>query len=228
MSSATVGSSESGGLSVNKAWLPETLPFYSLPTEYMERSWWQPGWLPQQLFERLRHNRRSHWHLSKFIVKQLGLTEDSLSGWEPAHIRLAVTPANRLDRLVSLAGITLLSTAIAGVLRSRDRNRVTSQIGERDYQFAVKRGRFLLQQARLANAAEEVGTPLPHAVDEETRRLGIASLAAALQSAPESLIRRTQLKFTKASVEAHWQPLLPMPDEFLRLFRLLETQEPAA
>ena len=221
-------SGEMGGVSVNGALLPETLAFYALPAQYMDTSWWQANWLPGELFERLRHNPRSQQRLSLFLTRQFGLTGDSPFRWAPAHAKLAVIPAHRLGRLVSLAGITLLSTAIAGVLRSRDRNRITAQIGERDYRFAVRRGRFLLQQARLAQAAEAFGAPLPDAVDRESGRLGIASLATALQSAPESLVRRTQLKFPKASVEAHWQPLIAKPDGFLRLFRLLDAQEPGA
>ncbi|MDE0365548.1 MAG: SctK family type III secretion system sorting platform protein [Gammaproteobacteria bacterium] len=220
-------SSATDGLNVNRPLLAETLLFYSLPAQYMDASWWRPQWLPAALFERLRQNRRSQRHLSNFLVSHLGLGDDPLSGWEPARFKLAATPVQRLDRLVTLAGITLLSTAIAGVLRSRDRNRVTAQIGEQDYRFAVRRGRFLLQQSKLAQSALDVGAPLPDPVDRESRRLGMASLATALQNAPASLVRRTQLKFPRTAVEAHWQPLIPESQAFLRLFRLLDAQEPA-
>ena len=208
--------------------LPETLAFHALPAQYMDASWWQSEWLPEPLFERLRRNRRSCRHLSSFLVGRLCLADDSPSGWEPAHVRLAAAPAQRLDRLASLAGITLLSAVIAGVLRSRDRHRIISQIGERDYQFAIRRGRFLLQQSRLAKAGLEVGGTVPDPLDRECRRLGIASLAAALQQASDSLVRRAQLKLPKAAVAAHWQPLGPAAPAFLRLFRLLDAQEPAA
>ena len=229
MSGGNGSSNGSGASSLEAApLLPEALRFHSLPTEYMDASWWQPEWLPAALFERLRQNRRSHRHLSNFLVSHLGLGDDPLSGWEPAQFRLAVTPAQRLDRLATLAGVTLLSTAIAEVLRSRDRIRVIAQIGERDYRFALKRGRFLLQQSRLAQSALDTGAPLPDPVDRECRRLGMASLATALQSAPQSLLRRAQLKFPKPVVEAHWQPLVPESQAFLRLFRLLDAQEEAA
>ena len=229
MGGANGSSNGNGGSSLEAAsLLPEALRFHSLPAEYMDASWWQPQWLPAALFERLRQNRRSRRHLSNFLVSHLGLGDDPLSGWEPARFKLAATPAQRLDRLVTLAGITLLSTAIAGVLRNRDRNRVTAQIGEQDYRFAVRRGQFLLQQSRLAKSALDVGSPLPDPVDRESRRLGMASLATALQNAPESLIRRAQLKFPRTAVEAHWQPLIPKSQAYLRLFRLLDVQEQPA
>ena len=228
MSDGNGSSKGNGGSSLEAPLLPEALLFHSLPTEYMDASWWQPEWLSAALFERLRQKRRSHRHLSRFLVRRLGLGDELPSGWKPAHFGLAVTPARRLDRLVTLAGITLLSTAIVGVLRSRDRNRVIARIGEQDYGFALRRGRFLLQQSRLANSALDVGAPMPDAVDQESRRLGMASLASALQNAPETLVRRTQLKFSRTAVEAHWQPLIPESQSFLRLFRLLDAQEPAA
>lgn len=224
-------SSETGGLSGNviagfdRALLPETLRFHALPSKYMDASWWQRGWLPVELFERLRRNRRSHLHLSRFLVRQFGLTEGSPPSWQPDQAGLAVTPAERLDRLVSLAGVTLLSTAIAGVLRSRDRNRIIAQIGEPDYRFAVRRGRLLLQQARLAQAGLDAAATVPDPADRESRRLGMAGLATALQDAPESLVRRVQLKLPKTEVEAHWQPLAPAAPAFLRLFRLIDGQD---
>ena len=228
MNGANGSLSEGGDSTVGNPLPLEALRFHWLPAEYMHSSWWRPGWLPEELFERLRRNRRSLPHLSRFLARELRLAGDLPSAWEAAHLSLAVTSAGRLGRLAALAGITLASPAIAGVLRSRDRSRIVSEIGERDYRFAVKRGRFLLQRARLAQAAEGFGTTLPETMGEESRRLGIASLATALQNAQEPLIRRIQLKLPKGLVESHWQPLMPTSEGFLRLFQLLDAQEPPA
>lgn len=204
--------------------LPELLESHALPTRYMDPTWWQPDWLPEQLFERLNRNPRGQRHLSRFFLKHAESPDYSLFRGEPAHVDLALIPRQRLNRLIFLAGVTLLSPAIAQVLRGQDRSRIRDRLGESDYQFAIRRGRFLLQQARLRDRIEDIGQSDLSEADDQCRRLGIGSLAAALKDAPQPLIHRTRLKLPRNLAERYWQPLGSPSDAFTRLFRLLGRQ----
>ncbi len=202
------------------------LAFHFLPTRYMDSTWWQSEGLPDELLQRLRQTPRSHRHLSRFFLKQAGRSDHLMLAPELPEARLALAPAPRLTQLAFLAGVTLLSTAITRVLRGRDRSRIKTAIGDTSYEFAIKSGRFVLQQARLTEAIPGVGLSDFSLVDEECRRLGVGSLATALQDAPMPWVRRTQLKLNRSVVERHWRALLPRSDECLRLFALLDRQVP--
>ena len=204
--------------------LPELLELHALPTRYMDPTWWQPDWLPEQLFERLKCNPRSHRHLSRFFLKHTEPSHNSPFRGEPAHADLALIPRQRLNRLTFLAGVTLLSPTIARVLRRQDRSRIRDSIGESDYDFAIRRGRFLLQQARLSDRIEDNALTDLSEVDDQCRRLGVGSLAAALQEAPQALVHRTRLKLPRKLAERHWQPLGTPSQAFARLFGLLDRQ----
>ena len=165
--------------------------------------------------------------MSRFLIRALHLGDvGPLEAGSP-EAALALAPAPRLDRLASLAGITLLSGTIARILRGADRKLVKEAIGEDGYEFAIRRGRLLLHQARLNDQPDPPLTDLA-ATAEVCRRLGIGSVATALQSAPAGLARRVQLKLPKESVERFWAPLAPRPEPFRRLLRLLDRQEPVS
>ena len=200
----------------------EMLAFHFLPTRHMHPSWWMMSELPEGLFERLAGDRRSHRHLSRRLFRESGLEPLPQLDLSPDAIRLAVMDGQRLCRLLTLAGITLLSPAIAGVLRREERQRIKNGIGADDFQFAVKRGRFLLQQSHLGNLLPAVPPGDPGTVGERCHGLGMGALAAALSDTPDGLVRRMQMKFPKASVERHWRPVAAKPSEFRRLFTLLD------
>ena len=207
--------------------LAEMLGFHFLPTRYMDSTWWESDGLPDELFQRLRQSPRSHRHLSRFFLKRAGPVDSLIVDLGSAEARLALLSAPRLTQLARLAGVTLLSTTIARVLRGSDRSRIKAGIGTASYEFAIRSGRFVLQQARLKEAIPGVSLTDYGMVDEECRRLGVGSLATALQDAPLPWVRRAQLKLPRSLAERHWQALLPRPDEFLRLFELLNRQIPA-
>ena len=203
------------------------LVFHFQPTRYMDPTWWDRGGLPDALLERLRQSPRSHRHLSRFFLKRTGPLDSLVVDPESAEARLVLLPAPRLVQLAFMAGVTLLSTSIAKVLRGQDLRRIKAGIGDASYEFAVRSGRFLLQQARLTEAVSGIGLADVGVVDEECRRLGVRSLATALQDAPRSWVPRVQLKLPKSLAERHWQAFLPRSNEFLRLFALLNRQIPA-
>ena len=203
------------------------LAFLFLPTRYMDLTWWVSDELPDGLFERLRQNPRAHRHLSRFYLKRAGPADVPVVDPGSVAARIALLPAPRLTRLAFLAGVTLLSTPISRVLRGPDRSRIKAGIGGESYEFAIRSGRFVLQQARLKESIPGVGLTDFDSVDETCRRLGVASLATALQDAPTPWALRTQLKLERRLAERHWQTLLPRPDGFLRLFELLDRQFPA-
>ena len=207
--------------------MAEVLAFHFLPTRYMDSTWWEPDWVPDELFQRLRQSSRAHRHLSRFFLKQAGLADGPLVDPGSAEARLALLPGPRLTRLAFLAGVTLLSSTIARVLRAQDRSRIKAGIGDASYEFAIKSGRLVLQQARLKEAVPGIGLSDFSSVGEDCRRIGVGSLATALQDAPTPWVRRVQLKLPRSLAERHWQALLPRPDKFLRLFELLNRQIPA-
>ena len=204
------------------------LAFHFLPTRYMDSTWWESDGLPDELFPHLRRNPRSHRHLSRFFLKRGGPADRPVVDPGSAGAGLVLLSGSRLTRLAFLAGLTVLSPAIARVLRGRDRSRIKAAIGDASYEFAVRSGRLVLQQARLKEAVSGVGLSDFGLVDEQCRRLGVGALAAALRDAPAPWVRRVRLKLPRSLAERYWQALLPRPDEFLRLFELLNRQLPAA
>ena len=199
------------------------MAFLFLPTRYMDPSWWNFHGLPTCLHRRLLADPRSHRHLSRRVLREMGL-DCSCPELSPAVTRLALMDEKRLDRLLVLAGLTLLSPSISSVLRRDERQRIKSGVGADGYEFSVRRGRFLLQQSRLGDVLP-AGSPADFdAVTDRCRGLGMGALAAALRDAPATLVRRMQLKFPKASVERHWRPLAAKPSEFMTLFTLLDRQ----
>ena len=207
--------------------LAAMLAFHFLPTRYMDSTWWECDELPRELFARLCQDSRSHRHLSRFFLRRAGLADHLTPALGSPEAGLALLPAPRLTRLAFLAGVTLLSPSIARVLRGRDRSRIKAAIGDASYEFAIKSGRFVLQQARLKEAIPGVGLSDFSSVDEECRRLGVGGLATALQNAPMPWVHRMQLKLPRSLAERHWRALLPQSDEFLRLFELLDRRIPA-
>lgn len=203
------------------------LAFHFLPTRYMDSTWWESDGSLDELYQRLRQNPRSHRHLSRYFLKHADLIDSPVVAPGSPEARLALLPAAQLMQLAFLAGVTLLSTTIARVLRGQDRSRIKGAIGDGSYEFAIKSGRFVLQQAGLKEAIPGVGLSDFASVDEECRRLGVGSLATALQDAPMPWVRRTQLKLPRSLAERHWQAILPRSDEFLRLFELLHRRIPA-
>lgn len=200
------------------------LAFHFLPTRYVHPSWWSSDWMPENLFERLGRNPRCHTHLSRFFLKQTGLDSAPQFDVSPPAETLSLTPGRELHRLVYLAGITLLSPAIAGVLRGAERRSIKNAIGARHYEFALKRGRFLLQQGRMRHVV-----PTGHLTDASTlaadcRALGLRALASAFEKTPTDVIRRVQFKFSKVLVDRHWRPLEAEPSSALQLFLLLDRQ----
>lgn len=204
----------------------EVLAFHFLPTRYMDPSWWQPPALPEPLLERLGNDPRCHRHLSRHLLEECGLDGSPDYDLPPAAVRLALMDRQRLDRLLLLAGLTLLSPSVACVLRRGERLRIKDSIGAGDYEFAVRRGRFLLQQSRLEGVLPTASPGDPGTLGRRCRRLGMGALAAALCDRPDSLIRRMQMRFPKAAVECHWRPLAAKPTEFMRLFALLDRRAP--
>ena len=204
------------------------IAFLFQPTRYMDPSWWDSYELPEGLCTRLVTDPRSHRHLSRRVHRELGL--GCLASLEQPleAFRIVLMDEQRLDRLLVLAGLTLISPTISGVLHRRERRRIKSGVGADGYEFAVRRGRFLLQRSRLGDVVPvelplDFDMPLPRC-----RGLGMSALAAALSDAPTELVRRLQLKFPRTSVERHWQPLAAKPVEFMRLFTLLDRQADVA
>ena len=214
-------------MQISPSAMAEMLAFHFLPTRYMDSTWWESDGLPDEVFQRLRQNPRSHRHLSRFFLKRTGPADSLVVDPGSAEARLVLLSGSRLMRLAFLAGVTLLSPTIAGVLRGRDRSRIKAAIGDASYEFAIKRGRFVLQQAHLRKAVPGIGLSDFGSVDAKCRRLGAGSLATALQDAPMPWVRRVQLKLPRSLAERHWHALFPRSGEFLRLFELLNRQFPA-
>lgn len=201
-----------------------TLAFALLPASYADPTWWNPQWLPMELFERLRENPRSTRHLSVFLLRQAGLAAACTPRRDSAETRIALTPPDELNRSVFLAGLTLLSPMIARVLRGRDRSAIKAAIGQTDYEFATKRGRLLLQQARLTEEVQPSSVEGFGGLAQECRGLGVGALATALKNAPDPVARRTQFKLPKRLVDESWRHLSEQHDAFLKLFELLRPQ----
>ena len=199
--------------------------FVGHPAAYMHASWWCDDWLPGGVFERLRRNPRSLARLSRFLIRTHSLDDVGPVAAGSLEATLVLAPAPRLDRLAALAGVTLLSGSIARILRGADRRVVQQAIGPDDYDFAIRRGRLLLHQARLDDRPDPALSDLA-ATAEDCERLGVGSLATALKSAPRGLTRRVQLKLPRESVERFWAPLASHADPFRRLLGLLDRQGP--
>jgi len=200
------------------------LAFVLLPASYADPTWWDPRWLPTELFERLRPNPRSCRRLSAFLIRQAGLTAACLLEPDTPETRIALTPPAELDRSVFLAGLTLLSPIIARVLLGADRSKIKAAIGPGDYEFAIRRGRLLLQQARLNKVLPQASVADFAVLEKQCWALGTAALATALKNAPHPVVRRTQFKLRKGLVDGSWQPVAEQHDPFVKLFELLRPQ----
>ena len=200
------------------------LAFALLPASYADPSWWNPLWLPTELFERLRQNPRSSRRLSAFLMRQAGLTAACPLEPGSAETRVALTPSGALNRGVFLAGLTLLSPIIARVLRGTERSKIKAAIGQHDYDFAIRRGRLLIQQARLSEAVPPASDAAFETLESQCRSIGVGALATALKNAPHPVTRRTQFKLPKELVDDSWQPVAERHDPFLKLFQLLRPQ----
>ena len=200
------------------------LAFALLPASYADPTWWDPLWLPTELFERLRPNPRSCRRLSAFLIRQAGLTAACPLVPDTPETRIALTPSAELDRSVFLAGLTLLSPIIARVLRGADRSKIKAAIGLGDYEFAIRRGRLLLQQARLNKALPQVSVADFDGLEKQCWALGTAALATALKNTPHPVVRRTQFKIRKGLVDESWRPVAEQHDPFVKLFELLRPQ----
>jgi len=186
--------------------LSEVLAFAWSPATYMDPSWWREDWLAPTLFERLLENPRSRRHLSKFLLRTLALADVGTIGPDSPEMDLAMVDGRRLQRLVVLAGVTLLSGTIARVLRGADRRRIKDALGDADYEFAVRRGRLLLQQARVRGDLPGLDLPDCGLAEEAMRRCGVGSLATALQDAPAALVRRSSSSCRARSSSATGSP----------------------
>lgn len=197
--------------------------FAQHPASYMDRSWWRDDWLPVPLYERLRRNPRSLARMSRHVVRALALEDVGPVGAGSLEERLLLAPSARLDRLAFLAGVALLSGTISRVLRGADRKLVRAAIGQDGYEFAVRRGRLLLHQARLGDRPDP-DLPDFAATATACQQHGIGALASALQHASIGFARRIQLQLPLEHVERFWAPQEPGAEPFRRLLRLLDRE----
>ena len=185
--------------------LRELLQFNFLPTLDIDNSWWQPEWLADVSSDPLNFPDCAQFHLSRFFLKQINLTDQFDFDFSSHEKWVALLPGKRLKRLVHLVGLTLHSQRIALAIRSSDRQVIKKAIGEEDYFFATKRGVLLLKEARFQSLPFASGRDGFDDLNEECYRAGIGNLATVTQEFSAAFVRRLQLKFPRDRVENYWR-----------------------
>ncbi len=183
----------------------ELLQFNFLPTQDIDDSWWRSEWLAGTLLNPKQFPACAQFHLSRFFLRKRGLADQFDFDFSADEKQIALLPGKRLKRLVYLAGLTLQSQRIAHVIRGSDRQAIKSSVSEEDYFFAIKRGAFLLKEARFESTAPFDKGERFDRLNEDCYRLGVNNLATVMRKFSPAFVGRLQSKLPKTMVEDYWQ-----------------------
>ena len=116
------------------------------PTRYMHPDWLSrlAPQLSEEWFRRLSANPRSERRLSRFILERLNISEHPFHDFEDPSHRFALLDSESLADLLFHTGVALCATTIAHQVERKKVMVLKSAIGDRAYQFALKRAPFLL------------------------------------------------------------------------------------
>lgn len=162
--------------------------FNSNPSVYSDRSHFV-GMIPADLLDATLASPRGHRRLSTLLLDRGGLREKVCFDFEETRRRFALVDGGALQRLRLIVGAAVQAERIARVIERGPLQRLKDQIGERVYEFALKRARFLVPRvpASLRIASGDLSL--------DVRESGRLAIETCLLGEPEAITGRFALKF---------------------------------
>lgn len=167
--------------------------FNSAPAVYADPSWLE-SLVPQELFLRLRATRRGARRLSEILLIQYGLYNDACYDFETRSWRLALLPAEVLNKLSLYVGLSLQHRQIATLVDRAALSGIKKDIGEQAYTFAIKRAPLLTgKRCKVQCVWSGSGD-----FGSFSRHLGAAYILSHFCQCPKAVAGRLAFKFPRA------------------------------
>ncbi|MCP4745711.1 MAG: YscK family type III secretion system sorting platform protein [Desulfobacteraceae bacterium] len=147
--------------------------------------------IPEEIYTGIKDAKRLERRLSVFLLSHFNLAGNYIYDFESPVRRLALLPADKLQRLVFYAGITINAKTISHVISRKILDRIKLSIGAAGYQFAMRKAQFLADGSSFS-----FNEPLliESITSKQIMDRGLRCLSACLVSQPDALIKRTELK----------------------------------
>lgn len=121
--------------------------FNTQPASYAHPSWFDAT-LPAELLSILRQTRRGSDRLSKILLEQNGLCNDTCYDFNPPQWRFALLPGEVIRDLTFYCGLAFQHRLIAGMVDKTALTGLRESIGKQAYAFAIKRAPLLIGRKR--------------------------------------------------------------------------------
>lgn len=162
------------------------------PAAYAHPTWFEPL-LPADLFLALRKTRRGATRLSKMLLQQHDLSNETCYDFEYRRWRFALLPSDVLAKLTLYCGLASLHRQIATLVEKEALGRIKKSLDEKDYLFAVKRAPLIIGQMHgidlYWNGHCDVGRLAGH--------YGTAYFLSHFTDAPRAVSERLAFKFSR-------------------------------
>jgi hypothetical protein len=154
-----------------------------------------PGWfstlVPGHLFGRLSKSRRGLSRLSGLLLQAHGLDKTAWYDFNLPQWRFALLPPQVINTLVTYGGLALAHRRIATMVDKAALARLKGSIGERAYQFALKRASLMVGRQR---GVDMDGLDLDDP-GGQVRQMGATYFLGQFNNAPMAIAGRLAFKF---------------------------------
>ena len=169
--------------------LPLIYTFNICPAKYIHVSWIDHI-IKGVFFERLRKNKRAEKRISSLILERFELEGKYFFDFEEQCRRLALIDLESLSNLVFFAGTALNAKRLSGIIERETLLSLKKDIGEKVYQFALKRAPILIGRVEAPFVMEQQSS----GYRQHIMQCGMKCLKACFDGEPAALTKRLLFK----------------------------------
>jgi hypothetical protein len=163
------------------------------PAAYAHPSWFETLVGPQ-VFTTLRASRRGEARLSQLLLERHNLGNDFWYNFDQRQWRFALLPPELLLMLVDCCGLVFQHRRIAATVGHSERTGIKNQIGEKAYEFALKRAPLIRgHQQKFDQSPWDDMRPFSAFI----RQSGTAYFLSHFYEAPTAIAARLTFKFSQ-------------------------------
>ncbi|MGU9978139.1 MAG: SctK family type III secretion system sorting platform protein [Candidatus Oxydemutatoraceae bacterium WSBS_2016_MAG_OTU14] len=209
--------------SEGKALLTKWVQFNYFPLTYSDPSWITPEWMKLSTQALQGLNKHGQFYASQLMLKHYEFSQHAIFDGGAKIREIILLDREHLVRVSTLIGLVTYSKSIARVILGKERKVIRDTIGEKNYNFAIKKGVYLLDDVGLNEWIPDL--PPSETMMEDFLKIGVQALATLTQELPQALSQRVQFKFPRAVVKQCWHSYTQSQGEaYSKLAQLVFTE----
>lgn len=163
------------------------------PAAYAHPSWFETLVKPR-VFTKLRASQRGETRLSELLLARHNLSNEFWYDFKQKQWRFVLLPPELLLKLVDCCGLVFHHHRIAATIGHTPRMSIKNQIGEKAYEFALKRAPLIRgHQQKIDQPPWDGRSPFGAFI----RRSGTAYFLSHFYEAPTAIAARLTFKFSQ-------------------------------